>query len=60
MTLAHACSTFAPAYVCVHADLLPSAALAFLIWIASSAHPFFFLFTVAGTLSHELVSASKR
>jgi hypothetical protein len=58
MTLAHACGTFAPAYLCAHADLLlyllPSAALAFLIWIASSAHPFFFLFTVAGTLSHEL------
>jgi hypothetical protein len=58
MTLAHACGTFAPAYACVHAELLlyllPSAALAFLIWIASSAHPFFFLFTVAGTLSHEL------
>jgi hypothetical protein len=58
MTLVHACSTLAPGWVCAHTDLLlylvPSAALAFLLWLASSAHPFFFLFTVAGTLCHEL------
>jgi hypothetical protein len=44
--------------LCGHTDLLlyllPSAALAFLIWILSSTHPFFFIFTAAGTLCHEL------
>lgn len=34
--------------------LLPVAALALLIRIATGAHPIFFLFTVAGTLCHEL------
>ena len=34
--------------------LVPSAALALLLWIGSGAHPFFFLFTAAGTLCHEL------
>lgn len=34
--------------------LAPSAALALLLWIAAGAHPFFFLFTAAGTLCHEL------
>jgi hypothetical protein len=52
----------APALLCRHADTLlylaPSAALAVLIWIASSAHPFFFLFTAAGTLCHELAHFS--
>jgi hypothetical protein len=56
--LAHACGAAAPALLCGHLDvllyLLPSAALAWLIWIFSSAHPFFFIFTVAGTLCHEL------
>jgi hypothetical protein len=45
-----------------HVELLlylaPSAALAFLLWIGSSAHPFFFLFTAAGTLCHELAHFS--
>lgn len=45
-----------------HADVLlylaPSAALAVLLWIGSSAHPFFFLFTAAGTLCHELAHFS--
>lgn len=56
--LAHGCGALAPAWLCAHADLLlyllPSAALAFLIWIFSSAHPIFFIFTAAGTLCHEL------
>jgi hypothetical protein len=56
--LAHGCSALAPAWLCAHADLLlylvPSLALAVLIWIFSSAHPFFFIFTVAGTFFHEL------
>lgn len=38
--------------------LAPSAALAFLLWIGSGAHPFFFLFTAAGTLCHELAHFS--
>lgn len=38
--------------------LLPSAALALLLWIASGAHPVFFLFTAAGTLCHELAHFS--
>ena len=38
--------------------LLPSAALALLLWIGSSAHPFFFVFTAAGTLCHELAHFS--
>lgn len=48
--------------LCAYGDLLlylvPSAALAFLIRIGSAAHPFFFLFTVAGTLCHELAHFS--
>jgi hypothetical protein len=58
----HACIAMAPAALCAHADillyLLPSAALAFLIWMCSSAHPLFFLFTAAGTLCHELAHFS--
>lgn len=38
--------------------LIPSAALAWLLWIASNAHPVFFLFTTAGTLCHELAHFS--
>jgi hypothetical protein len=56
--LAHGCGALAPAWLCAHGDMLlylaPSLALAFLIWIFSSAHPFFFIFTVAGTFFHEL------
>jgi hypothetical protein len=58
MMIGHSCTALAPAWLCFNADpllyLAPSMALAFLIWIASSSHPFFFIFTVAGTLSHEL------
>jgi len=57
-----ACVSWLPAALCAGADmllyLLPSAALALLLWIGSGAHPFFFLFTVAGTLSHELAHFS--
>jgi len=60
------CSDWLPAAACALAapsfDLLvylvPSAALAFLLWIASGAHPVFFLFTAAGTLCHELAHFS--
>jgi hypothetical protein len=56
--LAQACGVAAPELLCRHLDVLlylaPSAALALLIWMFSSAHPFFFVFTVAGTLCHEL------
>lgn len=38
--------------------LVPSAALAVLLWIASHAHPAFFVFTAAGTLCHELAHFS--
>jgi len=38
--------------------LVPSAALALLLWIGSGAHPGFFLFTAAGTLCHELAHFS--
>lgn len=52
------CTAFAPAFLCAHLDLLlylvPSAALAVVIGILSRIHPFFFLFTVAGTICHEL------
>ena len=34
--------------------LVPSAALAFLMWMVSALHPAFFLFTAVGTLCHEL------
>lgn len=52
------CAAFAPALLCAHGDialyLLPSAALAFLIFILSRLHPLFFLLTLAGTICHEL------
>jgi hypothetical protein len=38
--------------------LLPSLALAMLIWLATSLHPAFFVFSVAGTLCHELAHFS--
>lgn len=60
------CSAWLPAAACAAAGpaldislyLLPSAALAVLLWIASSAHPAFFVFTAAGTLCHELAHFS--
>jgi hypothetical protein len=56
------CAALLPAVLCGHGAealaiglyLLPVAALALLMRIASGAHPVFFLFTVAGTLCHEL------
>jgi hypothetical protein len=38
--------------------LVPSLALAFLIRIATAAHPLFFIFSAAGTLCHELAHFS--
>ncbi|OON63292.1 hypothetical protein B0920_07815 [Massilia sp. KIM] len=62
MSAPFACAAWLPAAACAQGDLLlyllPSAALAFLLWIGSGAHPFFFLFTAAGTLCHELAHFS--
>jgi hypothetical protein len=62
MSVLAACGGLAPAALCAHGDvllyLLPSAALAFLLWMVSNAHPFFFVFTAAGTLCHELAHFS--
>lgn len=58
MAFSSACHAVAPAYVCAHGDvllyLLPSALLAIVIRILAAKHPFFFLFTAAGTVCHEL------
>jgi hypothetical protein len=52
------CSGLAPAWLCSHLDMLlylvPSAALAIVIAILSSISPLFFIFTLAGTICHEL------
>jgi hypothetical protein len=57
-----ACGELLPAALCAHGDvllyLLPSSALAFLIWMVASTHPAFFVFTAAGTLCHELAHFS--
>lgn len=56
--MAQACVSLLPAWLCGQQDialyLLPSLALAFLIRMLAQAHPFFFLFTLAGTICHEL------
>jgi hypothetical protein len=57
-----ACAALLPSALCGQSALLlamalylvPVAALAWLLRIATSAHPVFFLFTVFGTLCHEL------
>ncbi|HEY0490206.1 MAG TPA: hypothetical protein VGD30_11875 [Telluria sp.] len=58
MTLIDSCRALAPEAICGNGDillyLLPSAALALVIRILARTHPFFFLFTVLGTISHEL------
>ncbi|MDB5907255.1 MAG: hypothetical protein JWP34_1369 [Massilia sp.] len=58
MSFLPSCRAIAPAFACQHGDLLlylaPSAALAILIRMLAGSHPFFFLFTVAGTICHEL------
>ncbi len=64
--MSFACGAWLPATACAAAGpaldiffyLIPSAALAVLLWIASSAHPGFFVFTAAGTLCHELAHFS--
>lgn len=52
------CAVIAPDWLCRHRDMLlylaPSLALALLIRSLSARHPFFFLFTLAGTVCHEL------
>jgi len=56
------CTAHLPAWVCGFGEimlyLVPSLALAFLIWIVTRAHPVFFLFSVVGTLCHELAHFS--
>ena len=58
MAFSATCRAIAPAVLCQHSDillyLLPSALLAVVIRILAGKHPFFFLFTVAGTACHEL------
>lgn len=58
MSLFPACRAFVPAFLCGHGDMLvylvPSLALAFLIRLLAATHPVFFIFTLAGTLCHEL------
>jgi hypothetical protein len=52
------CGALAPLYLCAHLDLalylLPAAVLALVIAYLSRLHPLFFLFTLAGTICHEL------
>lgn len=56
------CTAIAPAWICQHRDVLlavaeylaPSLLLALLIRRLAAVHPFFFLFTLAGTICHEL------
>lgn len=60
------CSAWLPAAACAVAApsldifiyLIPSAALAVLLWMGAAAHPAFFVFTTAGTLCHELAHFS--
>lgn len=58
MSLSATCRALAPDILCQHGDvllyLLPSMALAAVIRVLASVHPFFFLFTLAGTVCHEL------
>lgn len=56
------CAAVAPVWLCRHGDVLldillylaPSLALAVVIRALARRHPFFFLFTLAGTICHEL------
>ena len=58
MPFAASCRAIAPALLCQHSDMLvylaPSVALALVIRILAATHPLFFLFTLAGTICHEL------
>jgi len=51
-----------PAWTCGAGEILlylvPSLALAFLIWLVTTLHPLFFLFSTVGTLCHELAHFS--
>jgi hypothetical protein len=53
------CRAMAPLWLCQHGDLLlyllPSLVLAALIRFLAGAHPLFFLLTLAGTFTHELM-----
>jgi hypothetical protein len=59
---AHGCAAILPAAACGFGDILlylvPSAALAFLLWLVAARHPAFFVFTAVGTLCHELAHFS--
>lgn len=52
------CAAHLPGWTCALAEivlyLVPSLALAFLLWMVTRAHPVFFLFSAVGTLCHEL------
>ena len=56
------CAAHLPAWACGLGEMLlylvPSLALAFLIWMVTRVHPAFFLFSAAGTLCHELAHFS--
>lgn len=58
MSFSATCRAIAPDILCRHSDILlylaPVAALAVVIRILAATHPFFFLFTLAGTICHEL------
>jgi hypothetical protein len=59
---AHGCAAILPQAVCGAGGILlylaPSMALAFLIWLVTSLHPLFFVFSAVGTLCHELAHFS--
>lgn len=58
MSTLFSCSSIAPEWLCRQHDIVlylaPSLLLAGLIRYLSARHPFFFLFTLAGTVCHEL------
>jgi hypothetical protein len=58
MDIVTSCRAIAPVWLCQHNELLvyliPSAVLACLIRVLAGVHPLFFLFTLAGTICHEL------
>ena len=60
--LQQGCAAHLPAWACSLAEmglyLVPSLALAFLLWIVTAAHPLFFVFSAVGTLCHELAHFS--
>ena len=58
MSLSATCRAYVPQLLCQHSDVLlylvPSVLLAVVIRFLAGTHPLFFLFTVAGTMCHEL------